>query len=107
MHTFLFLNQRRRALLSWPWVLVACGCTVFAQTLAPNAPTAAREGQIALDPAGRKQNVIPSEANSGGQGEKPAPVVLLAVAGVLAASPGGGAIASESANQRPTYLRDV
>ena len=64
-------------------------------------------GQIALDPAGRKQNVIPSEANSGGQGEKPAPVVLLAVAGVLAASPGGGAIASESANQRPTYLRDV
>ncbi len=95
MHTFLFLNKRRRARLSWPWILAACGCTVFAQAPAPSASTTAHEGQITLDPAGRKQSVIPSEADSGGQGEKPAPVVLLAVAGVLAASPGGGATASE------------
>jgi len=107
MHTLLFLNKRRRVRLSWPWVLVACGCIVFAQASAPGASTAAHDGQIALDLAGRKQTVIPSAANSGGQGEKPPPVLMLAVAGVLATSPGGGTIASESANQRPTYLRDI
>src|SRR6266849_10798348 len=80
MHTLLFLNKRRRVRLSWPWVLVACGCTVFAQASAPGASTAAHDGQIALDLAGRKQTVIPSAANSGGQGEKPPPAVLLAVA---------------------------
>src|SRR2546428_817391 len=90
MHTFLFLNKRRRVRWSWPCVLAACGCTVFAEALAPGASTPAPEGQIAMDPATRKQNVIPSEANSGSQGERPPPVVLLAVAGVLAASPGGG-----------------
>ncbi len=83
MHTFLFLNQRRRVRLSWPWVLAACGCTVFAEPLAPSASTAAHECQIALEPAGREQIVIPSAANSGGQGEQPPSVLMLAVAGVL------------------------
>src|SRR5258708_27192587 len=107
MHTFLFLNKRRRARLSWPWILAACGCTVFAQAPAPSASTTAHEGQITLDPAGRKQSVIPSEADSGGQGEKPAPVVLLAVAGAFATTPRGGAPGSQSATKNPTYLRDV
>src|SRR5260370_30510328 len=89
MHTFLFLNQRRRVRRSWPWVLAACGCTVFAQASAPSASTTAHEGQIALEPAARTQNAIPSEANSRSHIPKPPPLILLEVAGGLVCHPRG------------------
>ncbi len=37
MHTFPFLNQRRRARLVWPWVTAVIGCIVFANAFAQSA----------------------------------------------------------------------
>jgi mono/diheme cytochrome c family protein len=48
MHTFLFLNQRRRVRLIWPYVSAAIGCVVFANALAQSAPAVAHDdGAIA------------------------------------------------------------
>src|SRR5579872_6760935 len=107
MQTFPFLNQRRRVRLTWPWIAAALGCLVFADAFAQSASTPADEGRATVDSDARQQTVIPSEGNSARHGEKPQPVVLLALAGVLETRPEGGAMPSESKNRRPTYLRDI
>jgi mono/diheme cytochrome c family protein len=43
MHTFLFLNQRRRVRLVWPCVLAVLGCMVFASASAQNTPSPTRQ----------------------------------------------------------------
>jgi mono/diheme cytochrome c family protein len=44
MHTFLFLNQRRRVRLVRPCVMALIGCIVFAKALAQSAPTVTHDG---------------------------------------------------------------
>src|ERR1700720_4410994 len=39
MHTFLFLNQRRRVQLVWPCLTALIGCIVFTKALEKSAPT--------------------------------------------------------------------
>jgi mono/diheme cytochrome c family protein len=46
MHTFLFLNQRRRVRLVRPCVTALIGCVVFTQAFAQGVPTAATGGGI-------------------------------------------------------------
>ena len=45
MHTFLFLNQRRRVRLIWPCMLAVLGCMVFAEALAQSTPTATHNSE--------------------------------------------------------------
>jgi mono/diheme cytochrome c family protein len=48
MHTFPFLNQRRRVRLIWPCVTAVIGCVVFTKALAQSVPPVASEnGAIA------------------------------------------------------------
>ena len=45
MHTFLFLNQRRRVRLIWPCLTAVIGCVVFTKALAQSAPRRQRQSR--------------------------------------------------------------
>ena len=51
MHTFLFLNQRRRVRLMRPYLTAVIGCLVFAKAFAQSAPTVANDNGAAVSQA--------------------------------------------------------